>query len=153
MLLGGLWHGSSWTFVVWGGIHGGLLAVERSLGGASPYRFLPAPFRTTLTFCLVLVSWVFFRAADLGAATTYLRSMLGLEPHTDTARMLGQVMWQPYSLMSFVCAAVITWAAPQTWDWTRRLTAAKAIFVVTLLGLACAILTTQAYNPFIYFIF
>jgi len=153
MLLGGLWHGSSWTFVVWGGFHGVLLAVERSLGGAGPYRFLPAPFRTTLTFCLVLVSWVFFRAADLGAATTYLRSMLGLEAPADAARLLGQVMWEPYSLASFACAAAITWAGPQTWDWTRRLTAAKAILVMTLLGLACAILSTQAYNPFIYFIF
>ena len=153
MLLGGLWHGSSWTFVVWGGMHGLLLAVERSLGGTSPYRLLPAPFRTALTFCLVLVSWVFFRAADLAAAAGYLRSMFGLEPHTDTARLLGQVLYEPYSLTSFGCAAVVTWAAPQTWDWTRRLTAAKAALVVILLGLACAVLSTQAYNPFIYFIF
>ena len=115
--------------------------------------FLPASCRTALTFGLILVSWVFFRAPDLAAATVYLRSLLGLEPYTDTARLLGQVMYEPYSLVSFGCAAIVTWAAPQTWDWTRRLGAAKATIVVVLLGLACAILSTQAYNPFIYFIF
>ena len=152
MLLGGLWHGAAWTFVVWGGLHGLLLAVERWLG-ASPYRLLPAPFRVALTFGLVLVSWVFFRAADLAAAAAYLRSMFGLEPYSGPARLLGQVLYEPYSLLSFGCAAAVAWAAPQTWDWTRRLTAAKAVVVVVLLGLACAVLATQAYNPFIYFIF
>ena len=153
MLLGGLWHGSSWTFVIWGGFHGLLLAVERSLGGASPYRVLPGPLRPILTFGLVLVSWVFFRAPDVGSAMLYLRSMFGLEPYGDTARMLGQVLYEPYSVLCFGCAALVTWAAPQTWDWTRRLTVEKALVVVMLLALACSILSTQAHNPFIYFIF
>ena len=153
MLLGGLWHGSSWTFVVWGGFHGILLAVERALGGASPWRMLPGPLRTIPTFGLVLVSWVFFRAPDIGAATLYLRSMFGLEPYGDTARLLGQVMYEPYSLLCFGCAALVTWAAPQTWDWTRRLTVVKSLVAATLLALACSILSTQAHNPFIYFIF
>ena len=153
MLLGGLWHGSSWNFVVWGGLHGCLLGVERFRGGATAYGFLPTPLRTALTFGLVLVSWVFFRAADLVSATVYLRSMFSLEPYTDTARILGQVMYEPYSLLSFGCAAVVTWAAPQTWDWTRRLSLVKAAVVAGLLGLACAVLATQAHNPFIYFIF
>ena len=152
MLLGGLWHGSSWTFVVWGGLHGFLLAGERFMG-TTAYGLLPAPLRTALTFGLVLVSWVFFRAADLAAATVYLRSMFGLVPHDDAARVLAQVMYEPYSLLSFGCAAVVTWAAPQTWDWTRRLTPAKTAVIVSLLGIACAVLATQAYNPFIYFIF
>ena len=153
MLLGGLWHGSAWTFVIWGAMHGVLLAAERSRGGRSPYGALPVPLRRALTFGLVLVSWVFFRAADLPAAIGYLRSMLGLEPHTDAARVLGQVLYEPYSLASFGCAAVVTWAAPQTWDWTRRLTPSKAAVAALLFAAAWGVLATQAYNPFIYFIF
>ena len=153
MLLGGLWHGAAWTFVIWGGLHGCLLAFER-LGGKGPiYRALPGPLRTAATFVIVLVTWVFFRAADLTAATAYLGSMLGLEPATDAARLLSQVLYDPYSVAGVAIAALVTWTAPQTWDWTRRLTVVKAAAAVGLGGLAWAVLATQAHNPFIYFIF
>src|SRR5690349_15975155 len=62
MLLGGLWHGASWNFVIWGGIHGSMLAAERAGGKQSPYQRLPRPLRVALTFAIVCVSWVFFRA-------------------------------------------------------------------------------------------
>ena len=50
MLLGGLWHGAAWNFVIWGGIHGATLAFERSLGKRSPYGRLPRPLRIGTTF-------------------------------------------------------------------------------------------------------
>ena len=152
MLLGGLWHGAAWTFVCWGGFHGALLALER-WRGASLYPFLPAPLRRGATFGLVLLSWVLFRAADLTAAADYFRSLAGLAPVTDQARLLGQVITEPYSLMALGWAALITWGAPQTWDWTRRLTAPKAAVAFVLLLAAWGVLATQAHNPFIYFIF
>src|SRR5207244_11144554 len=75
MLLVGLWHGASWNFVIWGGFHGAVLSIERALGvsGADhrslwpvkPASFLLYPFRAVSTFILVMISWVFFRAADL----------------------------------------------------------------------------------------
>ena len=99
------------------------------------------------------MSWVFFRAADLPAALAYLRSMLGLAPYDDAARVLGLVLYEPYSVASFGCAAVIIWAAPQTWDWTRRLTPLRAAVALLLFAAAWSVLATQAFNPFIYFIF
>jgi alginate O-acetyltransferase complex protein AlgI len=60
MLLGGLWHGAAWTFVIWGTIHGGMLAFERSQGRESLYHNLPRVLRIILTFVIVLLSWVFF---------------------------------------------------------------------------------------------
>ena len=48
---------------------------------------------------------------------------------------------------------MVVWFAPQTWDWTRRITWRKALIVIALLWLSIVVLTTQAYNPFIYFIF
>ena len=50
-------------------------------------------------------------------------------------------------------AAAITWGCPQTWDWTRTLTPPKAAAIAALFVLAAVALTTQAFNPFIYFIF
>ena len=75
MLLGGLWHGANWTFVVWGGMHGMYLAVHKYLLGAEPVKqdsVAPLGFRSLIkvfvTFQLVCLTWIFFRAADLDSA-------------------------------------------------------------------------------------
>lgn len=69
MLLGGLWHGASWTFVAWGLYHGVLLALHRALPAAPA---LLRPLRVPATFLLVAVGWVFFRATSLGDAVALL---------------------------------------------------------------------------------
>ena len=153
MLLGGLWHGASWNFLIWGGFHGVLLALERMRGKAALYGRLPAPFRVAATFTLVLVSWVFFRAADLASAREYLGFMFGGGAAGSGSGLLAGLIYQPYYLLMFTSAAVVTWACPQTWDWTKTLTWPKAVVVLGLFLLASVLLTTQAYNPFIYFIF
>jgi alginate O-acetyltransferase complex protein AlgI len=81
MLLGGLWHGASWTFVVWGGLHGLYLSVERMLRARyAGYR--PGPLALValalLTYTLINVTWVFFRADSFGEAWSLLRGMVGL---------------------------------------------------------------------------
>ncbi len=153
MLLGGLWHGASWNFVIWGAIHGGWLAFERSQGKDSFYRALPPVGRVAVTFLIVLFSWVFFRASDLPSALNYLGCMFGVADVQDGAPLLRMVIGQPYYLGSFALAAGIAFFAPQTWDWTRQITMPKALTSLGLLLLSVVILFTQAYNPFIYFIF
>jgi D-alanyl-lipoteichoic acid acyltransferase DltB (MBOAT superfamily) len=72
MLLGGLWHGANWTFVVWGGIHGAGLALERLLTGtreiAKSSSFLLRWFRRIVIFHLVCLAWVFFRIPSIHGA-------------------------------------------------------------------------------------
>ena len=153
MLLGGLWHGAAWNFVIWGGMHAALLMAERVAGKRSLYHRLPRPGRIAVTFVILLFTWVFFRADSLPAALAYCGSMLGLAPAGESARLLAGVMYQPYYLGTFAIAAVVAWAAPQTWDFTRRLTAPRAVAVLAALAAALIVLATQAYNPFIYFIF
>ncbi|HEV1287344.1 MAG TPA: MBOAT family O-acyltransferase, partial [Bryobacteraceae bacterium] len=66
MLLGGLWHGASWNFVIWGGYHGVLLSIERMMGRREFEKKPPLwlyPLRALITFGLVFVGWIFFRAA------------------------------------------------------------------------------------------
>ncbi|MFN4253948.1 MAG: MBOAT family O-acyltransferase [Saprospiraceae bacterium] len=90
MLLGGLWHGANWTFVAWGGLHGLYLWVERFF---RERRKTTAPtdepasnsavvglFYALLTFMLVNITWVFFRAGTFGQAGAMLQSMFGLMP-------------------------------------------------------------------------
>ena len=80
MLLGGLWHGASWTFVVWGGLHGVYLAVERLLrrrfAGYRPGVFALFGF-ALLTYALINLTWVFFRAKTFDIAWRTLRGMVG----------------------------------------------------------------------------
>jgi D-alanyl-lipoteichoic acid acyltransferase DltB (MBOAT superfamily) len=67
MLLGGLWHGAAWTFVVWGGIHGLGLAVERALGWR-PHTRAQQWLGRVITFHLVCLAWIFFRADSFSTA-------------------------------------------------------------------------------------
>jgi alginate O-acetyltransferase complex protein AlgI len=153
MLLGGLWHGAAWNFVIWGGLHGALLSFERLCGKTAVYSRLTAPLRVGVTFVIVLVTWVFFRTPDLPSAFRYLAGMAGGGTAQEGARLLGGIVYQPYYLGTFLIAAVIVWTAPQTWDWSRTLTWPKTAIAFTLLLLSAVALTTQSYNPFIYFFF
>jgi alginate O-acetyltransferase complex protein AlgI len=153
MLLGGLWHGAAWNFVVWGAFHGALLAVERLRDKRGLLGVLPRPLQITGTFVMVLVSWVFFRAANLASALDYLQAMAGLGDAPTAAALAGGLVYKPYYLITVVAAGLVTWFAPQTWDFTRRMSGWKAVLAILILWLALTVLTTQAYNPFIYFIF
>ncbi len=152
MLLGGLWHGAAWNFVVWGGLHGLVLALERAGGKEKVYAYWPRLLRVAWTFLIVVLSWVFFRSADLTDALRYLGHMVG-QGTQPAAGLVSELIYRPYYLGTFAAAGLVVWAAPQTWDWTRRLTAPKALVSVVLLGLALLAMETQGYNPFIYFIF
>ncbi len=103
MVLGGLWHGPTWNFVLWGAWHGGLLAAERAFG--RPDRALPRPATITLTFLAVLIGWVLFRAADLPAAWSHYQGMLGL----NGFGMSPELAWQldPRALLTLALAFVL----------------------------------------------
>lgn len=66
MLLGGLWHGASWTFVAWGAYHGCLLIIGRLLNEWKWQEKIPLLIRQLFFFHVICISWVFFRANDLG---------------------------------------------------------------------------------------
>jgi alginate O-acetyltransferase complex protein AlgI len=155
MLLGGLWHGAAWNFVVWGAIHGGMLALERARGKTSFYAGLPRPVRILVTYVIVLFAWVFFRADGLGAALAYCGSMLGLRGLTSAGgpALVGGLVYAPLYAATFLASVLVCWGGVQTWDFTRRITWPKLACVAGLLWLSLIVLTTQSYNPFIYFNF
>jgi alginate O-acetyltransferase complex protein AlgI len=153
MLLGGFWHGASWNFIIWGGIHGGMLAFERAQGKDSPYRRLPHPVRVGITFLIVCLAWVFFKAETLPQAVNYLGSLFGLVPTSAAALLLPGVMYSPYHLLFFGIAGLLVWTAPQTWTFTRELSPVRAAACMLLLVLSILFMWTQTENPFLYFQF
>lgn len=85
MLLGGLWHGAGWNFIVWGGLHGAYLVVNgryhafaRKTGFDQKWHsFVVTGLGAGLTFLAVTVGWIFFRSSTLSSALSYIRSALG----------------------------------------------------------------------------
>ena len=94
MLIGGLWHGASWNFVIWGGLHGLYLAVHKYWMGLRGIKEPPRPtaqrqwplflLKGLVTFHLVAFAWIFFRAADFETASTIVSRIFtawnGLQP-------------------------------------------------------------------------
>ncbi len=153
MVLGGFWHGASWNFIIWGVLHGALLGFERSMGRQSLYFRMRRPVRVALTFGLVVIAWVFFRAETLPEALSYLGSMFAITSYPDTSLLLGGAIYTPYYLCSMGVAALVVWCCPQTWDWTKSIAWVKSVIIVLLLLVSVMLLTLQSYNPFIYFNF
>ncbi|WP_310469282.1 MBOAT family O-acyltransferase [Sphingomonas sp.] len=154
MLLGGLWHGAAWTFVAWGGLHGLYLSVERWLRGRYAGVTLGRGSLVALgllTFVLVNLTWVFFRAKDFTVAATMLQSMAGL-----AAKPIPMIAALP-----MIYAMVIVGGIVATHWWMRDKTLEIAVertpawLVGALLSImAIAIVAEQgAGSAFIYFQF
>src|SRR5204863_8022682 len=80
MLLGGLWHGAAYTYVTWGAIHGGALAVERALGTNHLRWWWMRLAWAILVQVMVLVAWTFFRSSTVAEANAILANVLGGQP-------------------------------------------------------------------------
>jgi len=158
MLLGGLWHGAAWTFVVWGGLHGLYLAAHRSLRHKSP-KAADDPFTvrdlvpTLVTFHLVALSWIFFRADTFSQAWEYLTGIVTLRGGVPDLVVAGEMLalLVPLGVMSFVLDLAQRQArnqtAPLEWGVLQR----GFAYGVMIVGLI--VFTGGGAVPFIYFQF
>lgn len=153
MLIGGFWHGAQWTFVVWGAIHGAMLALERLMGKKSWYSRLPSPLRVALTFVIVLIAWVFFRAENFEVAARYLGAMFGRGGDAPAAEILTGYLMRPANFVYLGLCAVICWGCPRSAELLEKITPLKAILALVLLVFSVALMYTQGFNPFLYFQF
>jgi alginate O-acetyltransferase complex protein AlgI len=155
MLLGGLWHGASWTFVFWGFLHGAGLAAHKLWRRHVPPDF--RPFRGVVgwatTYAFVCVGWVFFRAADFPTAAFVLRKIAGLEPGGVEWFYLPLWLIVPVVVAAHIAAAMMErrTIAPLTAVFPRS--AFGAAFVVAAWLVGVFLLTPLRTSPFIYFRF
>ena len=150
MMLGGLWHGAAWTFLLWGAWHGLFLALERRLGRGSPYQFLPHAGQVFLTFLLWTLSMVIFRSGTLGELGEMFGGMIGL-------RGLGSMpdigVQQPVAIGGFFIAIVVAFFLPRSHQLVRRCHPLLMLAVLFAFVIAVCQVLSVDFVPFIYFQF
>lgn len=148
MLLGGLWHGANWTFVVWGAWHGALLAAERYWQSRHGPSRLPVALQVARTLLFVIIGWVFFRAADLAGALRMFAGMAGANGFGFSEAFAWQVTADRIGLLAL--GGALVYALP----WLRRQGGGPFRFLLLPLFLwALATLSAQSFTPFLYFQF
>ena len=153
MFLGGLWHGAQWTFVVWGLIHGSILVIERISRKNKLGEKLPRSMKVLLTFIIILITWVFFRAENINIALNYLSKMCGIgESGQSAGILLGQVTRPMACFMMFIsCFAIFI--MPNTGNCLKKLTKLKVVLGLLLFVFSISVMFAQDFNPFLYFQF
>jgi alginate O-acetyltransferase complex protein AlgI len=152
MLLGGLWHGAAWTFVIWGGLHGAALGLHRLLAGTIRRWTKAMPLfgalGTLLTFYWVCLAWIFFRAMSLPQALLVSRAFVFFEA-------TGERTLNPKLLILFIALAGIHWLSSRK-VLSRRYVNLPDWGFAAAYGAAAALalaLATRNAEPFIYFQF
>lgn len=151
MLLGGLWHGASWNFIIWGGMHGLALAGHKwwHNKGGSVFR-LPDFINLILTLLFVMGCWVLFRIHDGGTILTIYSKMLFLNPlgstwlHTTSLVAIGLVIIGHLLGKQRNKPELIFFPSPYSF---------RGAFVVTLALFAIYLFAPTDVAPFIYFQF
>lgn len=160
MLLGGLWHGASWNFIVWGGLHGAALALHKFFRNATgrPKTYhstgLRRLFAVVVTFHFVCFCWIFFRNSTFEASTVMIRQIFTAF-HPELFMQLVTGYWQVFVLMA--SGFLLHWC-PDSWQdacgraVTRLPLVGQALLVVAMVYLVIQVKSSDI-QPFIYFQF
>lgn len=146
MLLGGLWHGAGWTFVIWGGLHG-LALVANHIWSAKGLR-LPVYFAWPVTLLFLMFGWVIFRADSMTTANTIMTTMIGLEGFSLEGDISNQ--WLPIAafLIAIIGPTSQSFAMTKLKPNTPYAVATAGIFLYLILNVA-----GDGYSEFLYFQF
>jgi alginate O-acetyltransferase complex protein AlgI len=107
-----------------------------------------------MTFVLVLLSWVLFRADDLTAALNYFLAMFGLAAVNPASILLGAELYSPLHVLSIGLAAALVFQPVQAHEWAQKpLSWAHVALLLPLFALSLMVMFSQAFNPFLYFQF
>ncbi|MBT8404345.1 MAG: MBOAT family protein, partial [Gemmatimonadetes bacterium] len=152
MVLGGLWHGAAWTFVVWGTVHGVWLGIHRAIkrDDAGPGGWLARGMKIFVTFQIVCVTWLFFRAESVGQAFTFLGA-LGTEYAWTPAAQLGAGLLVVFAVPMVLYEAWVD-RSGDLFAMTRVARPVRAFFYLALV-MALVWFYAPAPSEFIYFQF
>jgi alginate O-acetyltransferase complex protein AlgI len=151
--LTGLWHGASWTFVVWGLYHGLFLLLEQTF--LTVHRW-PALLRRIYTLLVVLIGFVIFRAENFSQSLTFIQSMFIYKPSSMIALKELMTLLTPASILVFFISIIASTPIAKVIEIrsTTKIPCAFSYGFAIVLWFACLLsLAANTYNPFIYFRF
>ena len=157
--LSGLWHGADWTFVAWGAYHGVFICLDKLLSGK---RNSASPLLVPLTFLIVMIGWVMFRADDLGYAFRYIGNLFGRNgwqtaAFVDSRLVVTLIVAAFFSFIGLVPNAKLKSKLDNLSTCHFQLSTSRLIVVglviVVLLVLSASFILKGSFNPFIYFRF
>ncbi|MEO5766969.1 MAG: MBOAT family protein [Polyangia bacterium] len=156
----GLWHGASWTFVMWGFLHGAFLVLER-MGFGLVLAALWSPLRHLYCLVVIAITWVLFRAATLPMALAMVKAMIGLGSGAGTVYRPAIFVDHERTLVLLVAVVASTPAARWlrsrlAWRldrWPMLVDLGRLSTLTGVLLLSLMQLSSGTYNPFIYFRF
>lgn len=152
MVLGGLWHGANWTFLVWGAWHGAWLAIERALGAKNAVSVWPRGAAWIITMLIVLIGWVVFRAETIAQALDVYAGMAGLNGWAMTADQAWRIQNTEIAAM-LIAALLSVGGGPVRWFASRTPSQVRIVGAFALMMTASAGLLAQSHSPFLYFQF
>lgn len=151
MFLCGLWHGAAWTFIIWGCFHGFILMLERAnKRRALGYHWLPRPLQVFITFIIVVIGWIPFRADSVASMIQYFKGFAVAKNHDMSA--IYQV-WDQEKLFFILAGLFIAFAMKNSQELESKNKWPLQLLNSLLFILAIHELMSQAYNPFLYFNF
>ena len=153
-LVSGLWHGASWTFVIWGAYHGFLLILDRLFLIKLTGKIFK-PLRILLTFILVMIGWVFFRATDIDFALKYISQLFTFAHNVAPAIDFDKRFWTMLIiaiLISFYPLINLKFETIKI-NWPKTILIFRGIIGLTLLIICMSDINGSDFNPFIYFRF
>ena len=151
----GLWHGASYSFIIWGVYHGILLIVERVL--LSRYSYATSGWGgQAFTFLLVMIGWVLFRAPTFSVAVDYLSVMAGASTQQEVSSTLPVILSADrivFMLVAIICAIFPIERFSVIPTSGALNICAQSIAACTLMTASCMMIAANGFNPFIYFRF
>lgn len=153
--LSGIWHGASWSFVVWGAYHGFFMILDK-LGWTKIQKKIPGFINITITFILVMIGWTIFRAETIGQAFYFMKTMI------NPADMNGSFIYITSNVKFFFCVGIAFCFLPASDIFNKlkekvsnmqmaevyKLGISSLLFILSLCKMAAI-----SFNPFLYFRF
>ena len=152
MLLGGLWHGASWNFLLWGGMHGALLVLERRLGKVAPYARLPLAVQVAVTFGLWTLTMMVFRSESAADLAKMWRGVLGFAG-ANGAPVPTLRQDAPFAHGALALGLLIAFLAPRSDELVRRFHPLVMLGCFAAGLAAVGHLLGGTFSPFLYFQF
>jgi alginate O-acetyltransferase complex protein AlgI len=152
-LLCGLWHGASWTFVIWGAYHGALLLLERMLLDRYNFR-MKGILGQCAALLLIMFGWVIFRSPDISSTIAYFKTLFVLHPSVSFTYFTYWFYMNPQIIaMAFLGVIVSVGSFEKARDRFKKSTCPYGLAALIILAISMLYVSDASFNPFIYFQF